>query len=59
MYDMPFIAAEPGDYAAKVMSHEYDSVVGDRSTAVGTFREFAFFNEEAIFHEYMVFCKRF
>ena len=54
----PFITTEPGNYSSKVTSHEYGSVVGDRSTAVGTFREFAFFGEEAIYPEYMVLYKR-
>ena len=54
----PFITTEPGNYSSKATSQEYGSVVGDRSTAVGTFREFAFFGEEAIYPEHMVLYKR-
>lgn len=36
----------------------YDSVCGDRLAAVGTFREMVFFNEEAVYPEFIVIYTR-
>lgn len=36
----------------------YDSVCGDRLKAVGTFREMVFFNEEAVYPEFIVIYTR-
>lgn len=49
---------EPGDYSGKVQSQEYDSVCGDRLSAVGTFREMVFFSEEAVYAEYIAIYVR-
>merc|ERR1712190_597402 len=51
----PFITQKPGNYMDKVTSGEYDVVLGDREAAVGTYREFIFFDEGAIYPEYAVF----
>ena len=53
-----FIAQEPGDYSGKVLQDEFDSVLGDRVSAVGTYKEFVFFEEQAIYPEYIVLYKR-
>ncbi|CAJ1409321.1 unnamed protein product [Effrenium voratum] len=49
---------DPGDYGPLVTSGDFDCVVGDREKAVGTFREFVFFHEEAIYPEFAVFYRR-
>merc|ERR1712187_446451 len=49
---------QPGDYSQKVKNEEYDSVCGDRLSAVGTFREMVFFNEDAVYAEYIVIYVR-
>jgi len=49
---------EPGDYSEKVLSREYDSVCGDRLSAVGTFREMIFFQEDAVYAEYIAIYAR-
>ncbi len=43
-----FVAQEPGDYSDKVLHDEYDSVLGDRVSAVGTYKEFVFYEKQAI-----------
>jgi len=47
-----------GDYSKNVLSGDYDSVLGDRERAVGTFREFVFFQEASLFPEYVVLYRR-
>jgi hypothetical protein len=49
---------QPGDYSAQVKSLEYDSICGDRLSAVGTFREMVFFREEAVYPEYIAIYTR-
>ncbi|CAE7812633.1 Parp14 [Symbiodinium microadriaticum] len=49
---------DPADYGPLVTSGDFESVVGDRERAVGTFREFVFFHEEAIYPEFAVFYRR-
>jgi len=49
---------DPADYGPLVKSGDFESVVGDRERAVGTFREFVFFHEEAIYPEFAVFYRR-
>ena len=53
-----FVAQEPGDYSDKVLHDEYDSVLGDRVSAVGTYKEFVFYEEQAIYPEYFVLYNR-
>ena len=40
------------------MRDEYDSVLGDRVSAVGTYKEFVFYEEQAIYPEYLVLYNR-
>eukprot|EP00928_Gymnodinium_smaydae_P089147 TRINITY_DN73148_c0_g1_i1.p1 TRINITY_DN73148_c0_g1~~TRINITY_DN73148_c0_g1_i1.p1 ORF type:complete len:927 (-),score=122.21 TRINITY_DN73148_c0_g1_i1:98-2878(-) len=54
----PFVTESPGNYAEKITSGEYDVVIGDREKAVGTFREFIFFDEGSVYPEYAVFYRR-
>ena len=54
----PFVTTTPGGFSACVLSGEYDSVLGDRREAVGTYREFVFFNEASIYPEYLVRYRR-
>lgn len=54
----PFVTQEPGNYAKHVTSGDYDVVVGDREAAVGTYREFIFFHEGAVYPEYAAFYRR-
>eukprot|EP00929_Paragymnodinium_shiwhaense_P098208 TRINITY_DN59725_c0_g2_i1.p1 TRINITY_DN59725_c0_g2~~TRINITY_DN59725_c0_g2_i1.p1 ORF type:complete len:388 (+),score=77.44 TRINITY_DN59725_c0_g2_i1:145-1308(+) len=49
---------EPGDHSARVQSGEYDSICGDRLAAVGTYREMIFFNQEAVYTEYIAIYQR-
>ncbi|CAE7227604.1 Parp14 [Symbiodinium natans] len=49
---------DPADYGPLVTSGDFESVVGDRERAVGTFREFVFFHEAAIYPEFAVFYRR-
>lgn len=49
---------DAGDYSGKVTSQEYDSVCGDRLSAVGTFREMVFYQEDAVYAEYIVIYVR-
>ena len=53
-----FIAQEPGDYSGKVLQDEFDSVLGDRASAVGTYKEFVLYEEQAIYPEYIVLYRR-
>eukprot|EP00931_Biecheleriopsis_adriatica_P116494 TRINITY_DN92132_c0_g1_i1.p1 TRINITY_DN92132_c0_g1~~TRINITY_DN92132_c0_g1_i1.p1 ORF type:complete len:924 (-),score=158.27 TRINITY_DN92132_c0_g1_i1:133-2904(-) len=53
-----FVVEKPGNYADKCTSGEFESVVGDREKAVGTFREFIIFDEGSIYPEYVAFYRR-
>jgi hypothetical protein len=54
----PFVVQEPGSYKKNVLSGSYDCVLGDREKAAGTYREFTFFHEDAVYPEYVVFYRR-
>ncbi|CAE7203557.1 tank-1 [Symbiodinium sp. CCMP2592] len=54
----PYVTEEPGDFREQVLSGEFGHVLGDREKAVGTFREFIFFHEAAVYPEYAVFYRR-
>eukprot|EP00933_Yihiella_yeosuensis_P004325 TRINITY_DN1086_c0_g1_i1.p1 TRINITY_DN1086_c0_g1~~TRINITY_DN1086_c0_g1_i1.p1 ORF type:complete len:1023 (+),score=164.48 TRINITY_DN1086_c0_g1_i1:102-3170(+) len=47
-----------GDLEAYVRSGQYDSVCGDRLAAAGTFREMVFYDEEAVYAEFIVIYAR-
>lgn len=47
-----------GDHSSKVHSGSYDAVCGDRLAAAGTYREVVFFNEEAVYPEFVVIYSR-
>jgi hypothetical protein len=53
-----FRTEKPGDYKDNVLKSNFDSVLGDREKAVGTYREFIFFHEGAVYPEYVAFYKR-
>jgi len=53
-----FRAEKSGDYHAKCTEGDFDSVLGDREKAVGTFREFIFFHEGSVYPEYVAFYRR-
>jgi len=56
-----FVTEKPGDYKDKCLESSkgnFDSVVGDREKAVGTYREFIFFDEGSVYPEYVAFYKR-
>ena len=53
-----YVVEDPGNYADKCSSGEFDSVVGDREKAVGTFREFVVFDAAAVYPEYVAFYRR-
>lgn len=56
----PYVVQQRADYSKSnaICSMNYDCVVGDRERAVGTFREFVFFNEGSIYPEFAVFYRR-
>lgn len=49
---------EARDRSTDITSGAYDAICGDRLAAVGTFREFVFFREEAVYTEYVVIYRR-
>lgn len=53
-----YVVEKPGDYKDQCLSGDYDSVVGDREKAVGTFREIIVFDEGSIYPEYVAFYRR-
>jgi len=56
----PWVVQERYDYSqcGAIREMQYDCVIGDRERAVGTFREFVFFNEASIYPEYVCFYRR-
>eukprot|EP00931_Biecheleriopsis_adriatica_P043346 TRINITY_DN24783_c0_g1_i1.p1 TRINITY_DN24783_c0_g1~~TRINITY_DN24783_c0_g1_i1.p1 ORF type:complete len:777 (+),score=143.89 TRINITY_DN24783_c0_g1_i1:227-2557(+) len=52
------LVTDPADYGPLITSGDFESVVGDREKAAGTFREFVFFHEEAVYPEFAVFYRR-
>ncbi len=53
-----FVTPTPGDFTEKVTKEDFDSVLGDRKSAVGTYREFVLYDGNAIYPEYIVLYKR-
>ena len=49
-----YVTGTPGDDSGKVEGGEYDCVVGDREKEVGTYREFVFFNDSALYPEFLI-----
>lgn len=47
-----------GDMQERLRDGGYDSLCGDRLAAVGTYREMVFFNEEAVYPEFIVIYTR-
>jgi len=54
----PLVVNEPGDYISKAQSENFDCIVGDRESKVGTYKEFVFFDESQIVPEYTVIYRR-
>jgi len=54
----PLVVTDPGDHVPVGKKQGYNSVVGDRESKVGTYREFVFFDESQIFPEYTVIYRR-
>jgi len=50
--------SEAADMRETVRTGGYDSVCGDRLAAAGTYREMVFFNEEAVYAEFIVIYTR-
>ena len=46
------------DKVESALSAGYDSILGDRERAVGTYREFVVFNNSACYPEYIVLYRR-
>jgi len=53
-----YVVQEAGDHVSQARRAGYDSVVGDRETKVGTYREFVIFDERQILPEYAVIYRR-
>jgi len=53
-----YVIEKPGNYADKCTSGDFDTVIGDREKAVGTFREVIVFDEGSIYPEYVAFYRR-
>ena len=51
-------SSEPGDFSAEIREGPYDSVMGDRERAVGTYREFIFYDEASVYPEFLVQYRR-
>jgi hypothetical protein len=54
----PYIVHKAGDYIEEAKAARTDCVLGDRETAVNTYREFVFFDEAQIYPEYVIIYKR-
>ena len=48
----------PGDFSGEVKDGICDSVMGDRERAVGTYREFIFYDEASVYPEFLVRYRR-
>eukprot|EP00397_Hematodinium_sp_SG-2012_P003032 GEMP01003040.1.p1 GENE.GEMP01003040.1~~GEMP01003040.1.p1 ORF type:complete len:1165 (+),score=206.13 GEMP01003040.1:73-3567(+) len=46
------------DLTAKVVSGQYDSILGDREKAHGTFREFVVFDDDQVYPEWIIWYER-
>eukprot|EP00931_Biecheleriopsis_adriatica_P108207 TRINITY_DN8254_c0_g1_i1.p1 TRINITY_DN8254_c0_g1~~TRINITY_DN8254_c0_g1_i1.p1 ORF type:complete len:627 (-),score=86.94 TRINITY_DN8254_c0_g1_i1:35-1915(-) len=53
-----YTTPDKGDQSGSVKSGQYDSVCGDRLAAVGTFREMIFFDNAAVYPEYIIIYSR-
>eukprot|EP00929_Paragymnodinium_shiwhaense_P037862 TRINITY_DN2008_c0_g1_i2.p1 TRINITY_DN2008_c0_g1~~TRINITY_DN2008_c0_g1_i2.p1 ORF type:complete len:961 (+),score=141.05 TRINITY_DN2008_c0_g1_i2:71-2953(+) len=53
-----YVTEKPGNFAEKCTSGNFESIVGDREKAVGTYREFILFDEGSIYPEYVAFYRR-
>lgn len=54
----PLVVTSAEDCSERVLSGEFDVVVGDREQSAGTYREFVFFHDSSIYPEYAVFYRR-
>mmetsp|Transcript_42648 Transcript_42648/g.133090 ORF Transcript_42648/g.133090 Transcript_42648/m.133090 type:complete len:181 (-) Transcript_42648:60-602(-) len=54
----PLIVQEPGDYVDEAIKTGYDSILGDRESKVGTYKEFVLFDEAQVLPEYSIIYKR-
>merc|ERR1719331_2299133 len=54
----PYVVQDAGDHVAAAKAEGMDSVIGDRESKVGTYREFIFFDERQVLPEYAVIYKR-
>jgi len=55
---VPLVVQQAGDHVSQAGEAGYDCVCGDRESAVGTYREFVFFDERQIYPEYAVIYRR-
>eukprot|EP00931_Biecheleriopsis_adriatica_P073448 TRINITY_DN47730_c0_g1_i1.p1 TRINITY_DN47730_c0_g1~~TRINITY_DN47730_c0_g1_i1.p1 ORF type:complete len:925 (+),score=186.67 TRINITY_DN47730_c0_g1_i1:37-2775(+) len=54
----PYIVQDAGDAVTTAREQQMDSVIGDRETKVGTYREFVFFDERQVLPEFAVIFRR-
>jgi len=54
----PHVVQDAGDFIETAKSAGKDSLVGDRESKVGTYKEFIFFDERQVLPEYAVIYKR-
>jgi len=54
----PYIAHKAGDYISQAKWAGCDCVLGDRESAVNTYREYVFFDETQVYPEYVMIYKR-
>jgi len=52
------VVHDAGDHVSHAKSNGYDSVVGDRESKVGTYKEFVMFDERQVLPEYAVIYRR-
>lgn len=55
----PLVVDKPGEhYAQQAADNGFDSVVGDRESKVGTYREFICFDQRQVYPEYIIIYRR-
>lgn len=54
----PYVVQDPGDAVGPAKAAGMDSIIGDRETKVGTYREFVFFDERQVMPEFAVIYRR-
>lgn len=54
----PLVKTDAGDFVDQARAGGYNSLIGDRETKVGTYREFVFFDERQVYPEYTVIYRR-